>query len=140
MSALNNIVDDLVGKVFDNTLVSAAELAIDATYKSVVTGAYSPSTGSIGRTDTDIAVKIIKKGENTSGIGGISGISQASTTRSGNENVDYLEFLVRPVSGVLPNQGIDDELTVDSRVYKILDVQSVNMGSNRLLYKIKALG
>ena len=140
MSALNNIVDDLVGKVFDNTLVSAAELAINATYKSVVTGAYSPSTGSIGRTDTDIAVKIIKKGENTSGIGRISGISQASTTRSGNENVDYLEFLVRPVSGVLPNQGIDDELTVDSRVYKILDVQSVNMGSNRLLYKIKALG
>ena len=140
MSALNNIVDDLVGKVFDNTLVSAAELAIDATYKSVVTGAYNPSTGSIGKTDADIAVKIIKKGENTSGIGGISGISQASTTRTGNENVDYLEFLVRPVSGVLPNQGIDDEITVDSKVYKVLDVQSVNMGSNRLLYKIKALG
>ena len=56
------------------------------------------------------------------------------------ENVDYLEFLVRPVSGVLPNQGIDDELTVDSKVYKILDVQSVNMGSTRILYKIKAIG
>ena len=140
MAALNNIVDDLVTKVFNNTLVSAAELSIDATYKSVVTGAYDPSTATLGRTENDIAVKIIKKGENTTGIGGISGVSQATTSSSGNENVDYLEFLVRPVTGVLPNQGIDDELTVDSKVYKILDVQSVNMGSTRILYKIKALG
>ena len=140
MSALNTIVDDLVTKVFDNTLVSAAELSISATYKSVVTGSYNPSTGSITRTESDVAVKIIKRNENTTGIGGISGVAQASNTSSVNENVDYLEFLVRPVSGVLPNQGIDDELTVDSKVYKILDVQSVNMGSTRLLYKIKAIG
>ena len=140
MSALNTLVDDLVTKVFDNTLVSAAELSISATYKSVATGAYNPASGAITRTESDIAVKIIKRNENTTGIGGISGVSQASSTSSANENVDYLEFLVRPVSGVLPNQGIDDELTVDSKVYKILDVQSVNMGSTRILYKIKAIG
>ena len=140
MSALNTLVDDLVTKVFDNTIVSAAELSISATYKSVVTGAYNQASGAITRTESDIAVKIIKRNENTTGIGGISGVSQASSTSSANENVDYLEFLVRPVSGVLPNQGIDDELTVDSKVYKILDVQSVNMGSTRILYKIKAIG
>ena len=140
MAALNKIVDDLVTKVFDNTLISAAEISIDATYKSVVTGAYNPATASLGRTETEVAVKIIKRGENTTGLGGISGVAQASLSTSGNENVDYLEFLVRPVTGVLPNQGIDDELTVDSKIYKILDVQSVNMGNTRILYKIKALG
>ena len=92
--------------------------------------------GQIAKHKTNVDIYL----ENTTGIGGISGVSQATTSSSGNENVDYLEFLVRPVTGVLPNQGIDDELTVDSKVYKILDVQSVNMGSTRILYKIKALG
>lgn len=130
MAALNDLVDDLLTKTFNNTLVSAAELAISATYKSVVTGAYTPSTGAIGRTETDHSVKIIKRNESTGSTRG----------DSVNENADNLDFLVRPVTGVLPSQGIDDELTVDSKVYKVLNVNSVNMGSSRLLYQITAIG
>ena len=130
MAALNDLVDDLLTKTFNNTLVSAAELAIDATYKSVVTGSYNPSTGSIGKTNTDHAVKIIKRNESTGSARG----------DSVNENADNLDFLVRPVTGVLPSQGIVDELTVDSKVYKVVSVNSVNMGSSRLLYQISAIG
>ena len=70
MSALNTLVDDLVTKVFDNTLVSAAELSISATYKSVVTGAYNPASGAITRTESDIAVKIIKGMRTPRGLAG----------------------------------------------------------------------
>ena len=140
MAALNTLADDLLTKVFANTLVSAVELSVDATYKKVTTGAFNPSTGQVTKTEADVALKVIKRNEATIPFGGVGGSGEATNLATINESSDYLEFMVRPVTGVLPTQGIDDELTIDSKVYKIINVDSVNLGGNRLLYKIKAIG
>ena len=140
MAQLNNIVIDLVSKAFSNTLVSAAEVSVDATYKNVTTGEYNPGTGSIGKTETNVAVKVIKKNETVIPIGGGGGSSSATQELNVTAASGFLEFLVKPITGVIPSQGIDDELTIDNTVYKVMDVKSMNMGSDRLIYRIRAVG
>lgn len=139
-SALNSVIDNIVSKVFDNTLIPVAELAVNATYKNVTTGSYDPSTSTISRTETDISLKVIKRNESALPIGGITSEGSATKASNSNQISGFLEFLVRPIEGVLPSQGIDDELTVDGVTYKVMDIKSINMGSDRLIYKIKAVG
>jgi len=51
-----------------------------------------------------------------------------------------LEFLIAPISGVIPSQGIDDELVISNKTYKVMSVRSRDLGPNRLVYEIKAIG
>jgi hypothetical protein len=48
--------------------------------------------------------------------------------------------MITPISGILPEQGIDDELILESKTYKIMSVESKDLGPNRLVYNLLAVG
>ena len=138
--SFNNEMVNLVLKVFDNSLITGITVSIDGVYRKVTTGAYSPATGSIRKTVEEVPVKLIKRNE--TGLAKSGDDSKESLPDSGStgEGSEYLEFMVAPVSGVIPSQGIDDELVIGDKVYKVASVRSRNLGPDRLVYEIKAIG
>lgn len=138
--AFNDEMVNLVLKVFDNSLIAGVVVSIDATYRSVTTGSYNPATGTLTRPSVDYPVKIIKKNDSTIPKSGPTSLSNTTDVRDAGSGVDYLEFLIRPVDSILPAQGIDDELLIEDKMYKVMTVDSVNLGEDRLMYKVKAVG
>jgi len=136
----NDDMVQLVLKVFDNSLITGITVSIDGVYKNVTTGAYNPATGALTRTTTEIPVKLIKKNDAGLVKAGDNAISSLLDSRSSGEGSDYLEFLIAPISGVIPSQGIDDELVISNKTYKVMSVRSRDLGPNRLVYEIKAIG
>jgi len=136
----NDDMVQLVLKVFDNSLISGITVSIDGVYKNVTTGAYNPATGALTRTVTEIPVKLVKKNDAGLVKAGDNAISSLLDSRSSGEGSDYLEFLIAPISGVIPSQGIDDELVISNKTYKVMSVCSRDLGPNRLVYEIKAIG
>tara|TARA_Y100000034_G_C6868329_1_gene395983 strand:- start:171 stop:575 length:405 start_codon:yes stop_codon:yes gene_type:complete len=133
MAALNNMIKDVIGNVFENKFLPSMEISQSATYKTVTTGTFNPSTGAITNSESDIAVKIIKKAFDAQPEGGTGG-SDSSITET------FLDFLVQPVTGVLPTQGHNDKIVLDSKDYNVLSVSSIDLGSDRLIYRIRAVG
>lgn len=139
--AFNDDMVKLVMDVFDGSLIRGITVSVDGVYRSVRTsGDYNPISGTITRSINDYPVKVIKK-EVTSGP------SDGSTQKSGlidNKSAiakrDYLEFMITPITGVLPEQGIDDELILESKTYKIMSIQSKDLGPNKLVYNLLAVG
>ena len=139
--AFNEDMVKLVMDVFSGSLIRGITVSVDGIYRSVRTsGSYNPINGTISRTVNDYPIKVIKKDV-------ISGPSDGSTTKSGlidnNSAVakrDYLEFMITPITGILPEQGIDDELILDTKTYKIMNIESKDLGSNRLVYNLLAVG
>lgn len=139
--AFNDDMVKLVLDVFSGSLIKGIEVSVDGVYRSVKTsGSYSPITGSVTREIQDYTVKVIKK-EDASGVS--SGNTRKATIiddRSGPEKRDYLEFMITPIKGVLPTQGIDDELILSEKTYKVMTIESKNLGPSRLVYNLTAVG
>ena len=139
--AFNDDMVKLVMDVFSGSLIKGITVSVDGIYRSVRTsGSYNPINGTISRTVNDYPIKVIKKDVT-------SGPSDGSTTKSGlidnNSAVakrDYLEFMITPSTGILPEQGIDDELILDTKTYKIMNIESKDLGPNRLVYNLLAVG
>jgi hypothetical protein len=138
--SFNNDMVNLVLKVFDNSLITGITVSIDGVYKNVTTGAYNPATGALTRTTAEIPVKLVKKNDVGLAKSGDNAISSITDSGSANEGADYLEFLIAPVTGVIPSQGIDDELVISNKTYKVMSVRSRDLGPNRLVYEVKAIG
>ena len=94
----------------------------------------------IVRTTAEIPVKLVKKNDVGLAKSGDNAISSITDSGSANEGTDYLEFLIAPVTGVIPSQGIDDELVISNKTYKVMSVRSRDLGPNRLVYEVKAIG
>tara|TARA_B100000242_G_scaffold294341_1_gene276540 strand:+ start:5085 stop:5504 length:420 start_codon:yes stop_codon:yes gene_type:complete len=138
--AFNDDMVNLVMKVFDGSLIRGITVSVDGVYRSVQAGTYSPITGSITQDITDHTIKVIKK-ESISGTAvGDYDRSSVTDTRSTTAYSDYLEFMIVPITGVLPSQGIDDELILEEKTYKVMSIESKDLGPNKLIYILKAVG
>ena len=126
MSGLNSVVDKIVDDVFTGKLIGGLNLTVDGVYKNVSTGAYTARSRSLQKTETDIPIKVIKKEQNSQQ----GGMSQS----------DVMQFMVRPIDGVLPSQGIDDEVVIEGKTYKVLAVSQKSMGNTQILYEIAVTG
>ena len=138
--SFNNDMVNLVLKVFDNSFISGITVIIDGVYRNVTTGAYNPATGALSHTTQEIPIKLVKKNDTGLAKSGDNAIASLSDSRSTTEGTDYLEFMISPIDGVLPSTGIDDELVISNKTYKVMSVRSRDLGNDRLVYEIKALG
>tara|TARA_S200000501_G_scaffold378394_1_gene440745 strand:- start:1306 stop:1683 length:378 start_codon:yes stop_codon:yes gene_type:complete len=125
MSGLNSVVDKIVSDVFSGKLISGLDLTVTGVYKNITTGSYTASSRSIAKTSSDVPIEVIKKSE---GAGG-AGLGQ-----------EEMVFMVRPISGVLPKQGIDDEVIIEGHTYKVRNVTQKSMGDTKLLYEMTVYG
>ena len=48
--------------------------------------------------------------------------------------------MIVPITGILPSQGIDDELILEDKTYKVMSIESKDLGPNKLIYILKAVG
>ena len=140
MAALNDVIKNVISDVFENKFLPSMEISQDATYKTVTTGTFNPATGAITNSESDIAVKIIKKASDTAPEGMSFGLSDATNVNDTSRSETFLDFLVQPITGVLPTQGHNDKIVVDSKNYNVLSVSSIDLGSDRLIYRIRAVG
>ena len=138
--AFNDDMVKLVLNVFDGSLIKGITVSVDGVYRSVRAGAYSPISGSVTRTINDYPVKVIKKDQTSGPSDGSTQKSGLIDNKSSISKRDYLEFMITPISGILPEQGIDDELILESKTYKIMSVESKDLGPNRLVYNLLAVG
>ena len=53
---------------------------------------------------------------------------------------DFMLFMVRPIEGVLPAQGIDDEVVINNKVFKVVGVSQKTMGDTTILYEVAVQG
>ena len=139
--AFNDDMVKLVLNVFDGSLIKGITVSIDGVYRSGRTsGGYSPISGTITRTTQDYNVKVIKKNEVAGTSDGSDSKSEVVDTKYTSSKRDFLEFMITPISGVLPEQGIDDELILSEKTYKVMSIESKNLGPNRLVYNLVAVG
>ena len=115
------------------------EVSRDGTYKKVTLGAFTPSTGAVSSTEESVSVKIIKRSHR---VGSDDGSSNTSTGISsvGGQSKTFLEFLVQPITGVLPEQGGDDIIVIGSETFNVREVNSVDLGPDKIIYRITAIG
>lgn len=138
-AALNTLVKDVVANVFANKFLPSMEVSRDGTYKKVTLGAFTPSTGAVSSTEESVSVKIIKRSHR---VGSDDGSSNTSTGISsvGGQSKTFLEFLVQPITGVLPEQGGDDIIVIGSETFNVREVNSVDLGPDKIIYRITAIG
>jgi hypothetical protein len=140
-AALNTLVKDVVANVFANKFLPSMEVSRDGTYKKVTLGAFTPSTGAVSSTEESVSVKIIKRSHRVDSASGSANNSTGiASERIGGQSKTFLEFLVQPISGVLPEQGGDDIIVVGSETFNVHEVNSIDLGPDSLLYKITAIG
>tara|TARA_B100002019_G_C21068409_1_gene497744 strand:+ start:316 stop:738 length:423 start_codon:yes stop_codon:yes gene_type:complete len=139
--AFNDDMVKLVMQVFDGSLIKGITVSVDGVYRSVRTsGTYSPITGSVTREVRDFPIKVIKKVDSAGVSSGSSGKEAIIDDKSAISKRDFLEFMITPITGILPEQGIDDELILSEKTYKVMSIESKNLGPNRLVYILVAVG
>ena len=139
--AFNDDMVNLVLKVFDGSLISGITVSVDGVYRSVrSSGNYSPVTGTVTREIQDYTIKVIKKVDSSGASSGSSGKEAIIDDRNAISKRDFLEFMIVPITGILPEQGIDDELILSDKTYKVMSIESKNLGPNRLVYNLIAVG
>jgi len=139
--AFNDDMVNLVLKVFDGSLISGITVSVDGVYRSVrSSGSYSPVTGTVTREISDYTIKVIKKTDTSGAASGSSGKEAIIDDRNAISKRDFLEFMIVPIAGILPEQGIDDELILSDKTYKVMSIESKNLGPNRLVYNLIAVG
>lgn len=138
--AFNDDMVKLVMQVFDGSLIKGITVSVDGVYRSVRVGTYSPITGSLANETRDYPIKVIKKTQNTGPSEGASGKEAIIDVGQSMSKRDFLDFMILPIDGVLPEQGIDDELIIDKKTYKVMNVTTKNLGPNKLVYNIIAVG
>ena len=139
--AFNDDMVNLVLKVFDGSLIKGITVSVDGVYRSVrSSGNYSPVTGTVTREIKDFTIKVIKKTDSAGASSGSSGKEAIIDDRNAISKRDFLEFMIVPITGILPEQGIDDELILSEKTYKVMSIESKNLGPNRLVYNLIAVG
>ena len=139
--AFNDDMVKLVMDVFSGSLIKGITVSVDGVYRSVRTsGNYNPINGTINRTVSDYPIKVIKKDVTSGPSDGSSSKSGLIDNNSAVAKREYLEFMITPISGILPEQGIDDELILNEKTYKIMSIESKDLGPNRLVYNLLAVG
>ena len=104
-------------------------------------GSFNPSTGVVASTEESVSVKVIKSKHRVDSDDGTANQGTAiASNKIGGQSKTHLEFLVQPVSGVLPEQGGDDLIVIGSETFNVRAVNSVDLGPDSIIYRITAIG
>jgi hypothetical protein len=128
---LNTVASDLISKTFANTLVSGLTLSQSATWVKRTVGTYVPLTGAMSsQTETNVSVNVIEADYTTSEI----------LASGGSINNMDRRILVEPVTGVDIEDAVGDDVTIGSRIHRILSVSRIVLGSDELLWDVQCGG
>ena len=125
--SINTTVSNIVGKVFDNSLVGGLVLGKSATYTTQSQGTYNPLTGGINNSTADSSVNVIEQEYSSREIADSNGAITNADRR----------FLMVPISGIKAHEVINDSLTVDNRKYQIMAVTKKSMGDTNLVWELQ---
>ena len=122
---LNTVASNLISKTFDNTLVSGLTLSQSATWVKRTAGTYTPLTGAMSQTETNVTIKAIEQDYTTSEILASGGAIL---------NMDR-KVLVKPVTNVDIEDAVGDSITLGSRTHRILSVSRSVLGSDEIIWE-----
>jgi len=121
---LNTVASNLISKTFDNTLVSGLTLSQSATWVKRTAGTYTPLTGAMSQTETNVTIKAIEQDYTTSEILASGGAIL---------NMDR-KVLVKPVTDVDIEDAVGDSITLGSRTHRVLSISRVVLGSDEIMW------
>jgi hypothetical protein len=121
--SINAVVENIVDKVFDGTLVSGLDITRSGTYTRRTESSFNPTTGgrTVGSNGTTITV--IDKGNSFYYEDGVQKKAR--------------KFLCKDFTGIDFSDISNDRVTIDSLEYKVVSVKPVRMGSTDLAYEIQ---
>jgi len=121
--SINAVVENIVDKVFDGTLVSGLDITRSGTYTRRTESSFNPTTGgrTVGSNGTTITV--IDKGNSFYYEDGVQKKAR--------------KFLCKDFTGIDFSDISSDRVTIDSLEYKVVSVKPVRMGSTDLAYEIQ---
>jgi hypothetical protein len=121
---LNTVASNLISKTFDNTLVSGLTLSQSATWVKRTAGTYTPLTGAMSQTETNVTINAIEQDYTTSEILASGGAIL---------NMDR-KVLVKPVTDVDIEDAVGDSITLGSRTHRVLSISRVVLGSDEIMW------
>jgi len=121
--SINAVVENIVDKVFDGTLVSGLDITRSGTYTRRTESSFNPTTGgrTVGSNGTTITV--IDKGNSFYYEDGVQKKAR--------------KFLCKDFTGIDFSDISSDRVTIDSLEYKVVSVKPIRMGSTDLAYEIQ---
>jgi len=121
--SINAVVENIVDKVFDGTLVSGLDITRSGTYKRRTESSFNPTTG--GRTvgSNGTAITVIDKGNSFYYEDGVQKKAR--------------KFLCKDFTDIDFTDISNDRVIIDSLEYKVVSVKPVRMGSTDLAYEIQ---
>ena len=124
--SLNTVLSDIIGKVFDDTLVSGLSLTQSATYISKNRKkAFDVSKGTFLAEDSRVAIKVVPEKLISNPVVFDQGTIQ------GNQSVLYF----RPIDKISLEVMTDDQICLDSLHDKLIPVEELKLGDTVLTYK-----
>ena len=122
--SLNTVASNLISKTFANTLVSGLTLSQSATLVKRTAGTYTPLTGAMTQTETNVSIDAVELAYSTSEI-----LASGGSIR----NMDR-RIIVKPVTGLDIEDSAGDAITIGSRTYSILSVSRSLLGTTELVW------
>jgi len=121
--SINAVVENIVDKVFDGTLVSGLDITRSGTYTRRTESSFNPTTGgrTVGSNGTTITV--IDKGNSFYYEDGVQKKAR--------------KFLCKDFTDIDFTDISNDRVIIDSLEYKVVSVKPVRMGSTDLAYEIQ---
>jgi len=121
--SINAVVENIVDKVFDGTLVSGLDITRSGTYTRRTESSFNPTTGgrTVGSNGTTITV--IDKGNSFYYEDGVQKKAR--------------KFLCKDFTDIDFTDISNDRVIIDSLEYKVVSVKPIRMGSTDLAYEIQ---
>jgi len=123
--SINAIAENIVGKAFNNTLVSGLTATRVITIHAIARGGHSVSTGVNTGTPTDYVVNAIVMKVSLRDVSANQGILE----------IGDLRLLIGRQQTVPTGLTTDDEITLGTDKYSILLIEESNVGGTDLLWR-----
>jgi hypothetical protein len=121
--SINAVVENIVDKVFDGTLVSGLDITRSGTYTRRTESSFNPTTGGRTVSSNGTTITVIDKGNSFYYEDGVQKKAR--------------KFLCKDFTGIDFSDISNDRVTIDSLEYKVVSVKPVRMGSTDLAYEIQ---
>jgi len=121
--SINAVVENIVDKVFDGTLVSGLDITRSGTYTRRTESSFNPTTGGRTVSSNGTTITVIDKGNSFYYEDGVQKKAR--------------KFLCKDFTGIDFSDISSDRVTIDSLEYKVVSVKPIRMGSTDLAYEIQ---
>ena len=121
--SINAVVENIVDKVFDGTLVSGLDITRSGTYTRRTESSFNPTTGGRTVSSNGTTITVIDKGNSFYYEDGVQKKAR--------------KFLCKDFTDIDFTDISNDRVIIDSLEYKVVSVKPIRMGSTDLAYEIQ---